>query len=334
MTIFTPHHAEFLRVLADRIRYAFGFGKPLEQVTGLVAAARLRETDSLVPASGYDPAPASSTSSASSAPLKMRSQLSSAGVAPDKAAPCTGVLIINADDWGRDRHNTERILECVRRKTVSSVSAMVFMEDSERAAALAREAGIDVGLHLNFTAPFSATNCPAQLLEKQRQLSNHLLRHRYAQVIFHPGLAGAFEYVVEAQLDEFRRLYGAAPERFDGHHHMHLCANVLYGKLLPAGTIVRRNFSFRPGEKSVINRLYRSFGDRMLARRHRCVDFFFALDSLETSGRLQRIFSLAHQYVVELETHPIDPREYEFLMGNEIFRQAAGLQISPRYTVS
>src|SRR5208337_4418972 len=62
-----------------------------------------------------------------------------------------GVLIVNADDWGRDRETTERILQCVRCESVSSVSAMVFMEDSERAAVIAQETGIDGGLHLNLT---------------------------------------------------------------------------------------------------------------------------------------------------------------------------------------
>ncbi len=44
-----------------------------------------------------------------------------------------GVLIVNADDWGRDRETTDHTLECVVGGAVSSVSAMVFMEDSTRA---------------------------------------------------------------------------------------------------------------------------------------------------------------------------------------------------------
>src|SRR5206468_7588892 len=188
-----------------------------------------------------------------------------------------GGLIINADDWGRDRKNTEKAFECVLRGTVSSVSAMVFMEDSERAAALALERGIDAGLHLNFTTSFSAEGCPAGLVARQEELRRYLLRHRLAQVIFHPGLIRSFEYVVAAQLDEFRRLYGVDPDRLDGHHHMHLCANVLLGGLLPPGTLVRRNFSFQHGEKSLWNRLYRRLVDGILARRHRMVDFFFSL---------------------------------------------------------
>src|SRR5258708_35665539 len=97
--------------------------------------------------------------------------------APTGQAPHGGLLIVNADDWGQDHESTERTFECLVRGTVSSVSAMVFMEDSVRAAAMACESGIDAGLHLNFTAPFSSPNCPAQLDKRQRELSKYLLRH-------------------------------------------------------------------------------------------------------------------------------------------------------------
>jgi hypothetical protein len=245
-----------------------------------------------------------------------------------------GVLVINADDWGRDHDTTERTLECVHRGAVSSVSAMVFMEDSERAAAIARERGIDAGLHLNFTTPFSAAGGAAALVEQQERISQYLRRHRFAPVVFHPGLARSFEYVLMAQLDEFRRLYGAGPDRIDGHHHMHLCANVILGKLLPAGTVVRRNFSFRPGEKSWYNRFYRQVLDRTLARRHRLPDFLFSLAPLDPPVRLQRIFSLAHHSVVEVETHPINADEYRFLAGGEIFRLTGDLPIAPHFTAA
>jgi chitin disaccharide deacetylase len=224
------------------------------------------------------------------------------------------MLIINADDWGRDHENTERTFECVRGGGVSAVSAMVFMKDSERAAGIAKEHGIDVGLHLNFTTPFSASDRAARLAERQGELVAYLRRHALARLVYHPGLARSFEYVVEAHLEEFRRLYGVSPDRIDGHHHMHLCANVLVGKLLPPGTIVRRNFSFQPGEKHLVNRLYRKAVDRRLARRHRIRDFFFSLPPLNPSSRLERIFSLADRFTVEVETHPVQSEEYRFLM--------------------
>src|SRR5450755_3552215 len=191
-----------------------------------------------------------------------------------------GILIVNADDWGRDRETTGRALDCVLAKAVSSVSAMVFMEDSERAAAMAQEHGVDAGLHLNLTTPFSGKPS-ARLAEHQQRLARFLYPISLKQTMFHPGLAGSFEYVVKAQLEEFRRLYGVEAERIDGHHHMHLCSNVLWAKLLPAGTIVRRNFSFRPGEKSWANRAYRAALDRRLSRRHRMAEFFFNIQPMQ-----------------------------------------------------
>jgi hypothetical protein len=236
-----------------------------------------------------------------------------------------GLLIVNADDWGRDPHTTARILDCVRAHAVSAVSAMVFMEDSERAADLAREHAVDAGLHLNFTSPLTAKTCPTRVAERQQQIARYLGRHRLAQLVFNPALVKPFEYVVAAQIDEFRRLYGADPARLDGHHHMHLCANVLIGGLLPAGTFVRRNFSFQPGEKGLVNRFYRRLVDRRLMQRHRVVDFFFSLAPLRPAARLDRIFSLARQHVIEVETHPVQPDEYRFLAEGAILRWSKDL---------
>src|SRR5439155_534589 len=159
---------------------------------------------------------------------------------PVSAAAQSGLLIVNADDWGRDAQTTGCILDCVTQKAVSAVSAMVFMEDSDRAAAVALEHAIDAGLHLNFTSPFTASACPAGVVDRQRRIAAYLGRHRLAQLVFNPALVNTFEYVVAAQIDEYRRLYGADPTRLDGHHHMHLCANVLLQGLLPPGTLVRR----------------------------------------------------------------------------------------------
>jgi chitin disaccharide deacetylase len=245
-----------------------------------------------------------------------------------------GLLIVNADDWGRDRENTERTHECIRLRSVSSVSAMVFMEDSERAASVARDSGIDAGLHLNFTTPFSAPNCPALLADRQREVCAYLLSHRLARGVFHPGLVRSFDYVAAAQMDEFRRLYQRAPSRLDGHHHMHLCANVFLGKLLPRGAIVRRNESFLPSEKGLTNRLYRHVQDRFLAQRHRVVDFFFTLAPLRQVARLHRMFSFSRKFVVELETHPVKPEEYRFLTSGEIFTQVENLRIAPRFALA
>jgi predicted glycoside hydrolase/deacetylase ChbG (UPF0249 family) len=240
----------------------------------------------------------------------------------------TGQLIINADDWGRDQQNTDRILDCVRLGTVSSASGMVFMNDSERAASLAIAYGVDVGLHINLTTPFSGPGVSAELANRQQEIVRYLSWHPSVQTVFHPGLARSFEYVVAAQLDEFCRTYGRKPERVDGHHHMHLCANVLWGGLLPKGIVARRNFSFRRGEKSSINRLYRKLIDLKLAHRNRLADCLFSLAPINPTHRLEQIFSIARHSIVEVETHPVNFDEYEFLTGREIYRCANNIAIA------
>ena len=89
---------------------------------------------------------------------------------------------------------------------------------------------------------------------------------------------------------------------------------------------MRRNFSFRRGEKSLINRIYRRLVDHRLSRRHLLTHLFYSLPPLDPR-RLHRIFSAAREFSVELETHPINPQEYQFLIEGEIFRVAGDLRV-------
>ncbi len=251
----------------------------------------------------------------------------------DGIEDCPAEVIVNADDWGRDCETTNRILDCYRAESVSSVSAMVFMEDSERAAMVARRENIDSGLHLNFTTEFSAGQVPLRLVEHQREIARTLNKNRLAQALYHPRLTASFEYVVKAQLEEFVRIYGGVPDRFDGHHHMHLCANVVCQKLLPTGSMVRRNLSFGPGEKRVVNRLYRRIQDRRLAQRHRLADYFFDMQPVEPGSRLERIFALGRNFNVEVETHPIREEEYRFLISGDLHRCAGAARVADGYVL-
>ena len=226
------------------------------------------------------------------------------------------MLIVNADDLGRVKTATDTALSCYAQKRITSTSVMVFMEDSERAAELALSAGIDVGLHVNLSERFSAGAVPVRLRDYHDQLCRFLTASKYALLLYHPWLTGKFRYVFEAQYVEFLRLYGRAPSHFDGHQHMHLASNILIQSILPAGTKVRRSFSFRPGEKSLVNRWYRRGVDRRLARRHRLTDYFFALSHHLTLDRLAGVVTLAREANVELMTHPQSTAEYHFLMSD------------------
>jgi predicted glycoside hydrolase/deacetylase ChbG (UPF0249 family) len=226
------------------------------------------------------------------------------------------MLIVNADDWGRSAGETDRALSCVRNGRVTSVTAMVFMQDSHRAAAIAKDASLDVGLHLNLTQPFTGEVADARLIEVHRRIVRFLRASKYALLFYNPLLRDAFRFAYRAQATEFERLYGRPPSHIDGHQHMHLCSNMLIGEIIPPGTKVRRSFTFFPGEKDFINRFYRRWVDRKLARRHHLTDYFFALSQNLAPQKLARVARLASGASVELMTHPVVPAEYELLLGD------------------
>src|SRR6266403_1608282 len=228
------------------------------------------------------------------------------------------MLIINADDWGRSRTETDAALQCYEKGRITSASAMVFMEDSERAADIAKEKKIDVGLHLNFSERFSGSFIDATLENYHRKTVRFLKGTKYSQLVYNPFLQRAFAYSYKSQIEEFSRLFGKSPSHINGHHHMHLSANLLFGELIPKGTAMRRNFSFWPGEKSALNRAYRRLVDAWLARKYRLPDYFFDLTQSIQEKKLDRVAALAKSSNVELMTHPILPLEMDFLMSDKM----------------
>ncbi len=225
------------------------------------------------------------------------------------------MLIVNADDLGRSRAETDVALSLYRQGRITSVSAMVFMEDSHRAASLAKDEGIEAGLHLNFTQGFTGRVQEGPLRKHHDRIAGFLSSSRYALIFYNPGLRREFLYDYQAQFEEFQRLYGRPPAHFDGHRHMHLCTNMLLNRVIPPGEKVRRNFSFWPGEKNFLNRSYRHAVDLWLARRYRLTDYFFALSQCLDARRLGRVETLAKNAAVELMTHPVKPDEYACLMS-------------------
>jgi predicted glycoside hydrolase/deacetylase ChbG (UPF0249 family) len=227
------------------------------------------------------------------------------------------MLIINADDWGRSVAETDAALRCYRAGRITSVSAMVFMGDSERAAELATANGLEVGLHLNFSEPFTDGRCRENLRHCHNRIVGFLWRNKYAQTLYNPSLRKEFADSYSAQVEEFLRLFGRAPSHIDGHHHMHLCTNLLLSKMIPAGTRMRRSFSFLPGEKSWLNRAYRSLVDRWLARKYWLTDYFFDLTQSIREKKMDRVMTLAESSKVELMTHPILQLESGYLMSDQ-----------------
>ncbi len=227
------------------------------------------------------------------------------------------MLIINADDWGKNETSTNNSLTCYRSGSITSASAMVFTADSQRAAELARQHGLETGLHLNFTHAFDGIGVSSKLADCQKRIAAFLRSSRYAALLYNPFLRKEFEYSYKAQYEEYVRLYNALPTHIDGHHHMHLCANMLVGRLIPRGARVRRNFTFFPNEKSFLNRFYRKTIDALLMRRYTCTDLFFSVSPLWDTQRLNTIVTLAKTRNVELMVHPERQEEADYLMTDE-----------------
>lgn len=226
------------------------------------------------------------------------------------------MLLVNADDLGCTKDITDGILICYSRKRIHSASAMTFMKDSKRAADLARENQLPIGLHVNFDQHLTSETTSEKLRDHHQVVSDYLKARKWNQVLYNPFLRNSFDYVFQAQWDEFCRLYGNAPQRLDGHHHMHLCMNMLVSGKIPKGIRIRRNFTFYPGEKDPFNRLYRYLVDRWLRSRFFCTDFFFSMAPID-QVKLQRLVLLSKSSDVEIMVHPGVEKEYSFLLSPE-----------------
>jgi len=226
------------------------------------------------------------------------------------------MLFVNADDLGWNKETTNRIITCCQHERIHSASLMTLMNDSERAVDLAQTNGLGVGLHLNFIQELTSDSVDATLTDQHCRLTAYLKAWKVNQILFNPLLIRDFDYVFQAQWDEFCRLYGEEPKRLDGHHHMHLCMNMIFSGKYPKGIRIRRNFSFRPGEKDPINRFYRYLVDCWLTSRFQCTDYFFSMEPIN-QNRIERLVSLSKHSDVEIMVHPGVDEEYRYLMTDE-----------------
>lgn len=237
------------------------------------------------------------------------------------------MLIITADDYGKTRHATDSILECFSNKRVTSAAAMVFMEDSERAATLTLNKNLEVGLHLNFTEPFTSKNIPLNLNNHQNKVVSYLKKEKISRVVYNPFLKDSIAYLFRAQQDEFTRIYKRSPGFINGHHHVHLCANVLASNLITKGFRVRGTFTLNKREKNPINRLYRNILDTYVSKKFISTDSFFAIDHVINHSRLRDIFKRAENNKVEIVVHPENIKDLAFLLSDQFKNLLDSIQV-------
>lgn len=237
------------------------------------------------------------------------------------------MLIINADDLGRDTISTDTCLDCFRRKRITSASLMVFMADSARAAELAKSENLETGLHLNLVMPYEDSGISDRARQAQETTTRFFRKGPWTQVIYNPFITKAVAASFSSQLEEFRRLFGRDPAHINGHKHFHLSLNMVCGRVLPAGAAVRRSFTFYKGEKKLLNRLYRRRVDAWLLKQHISSDAFFSLKPVNDLARLERIFNLSKTSCVELMVHPWSPDQYALLTGDKFLQMAGSVEL-------
>jgi predicted glycoside hydrolase/deacetylase ChbG (UPF0249 family) len=240
------------------------------------------------------------------------------------------LLIINADDWGWNRGATDRTVECLDASRVTSATALVYMADSDRAAAIARERDLPVGLHLNLTDPFTDPNTPPEVSATQRRVASRLAGSglRLRRWIHDPAMRTDVERSIHHQFERFEALYGASPTHVDGHNHVHVCPTV--GRSLArAGSFkVRNALNAYPSAKSPMA-LGRAARRRLSVGRRPTTRYFFCIAELHTRYSAEDLaakLGLARHDSVEVMAHPGFDHEYEHLMSDRWWSLTSGLR--------
>lgn len=139
-------------------------------------------------------------------------------------------LIVNADDFGLTRGVSAGILTAHRHGIVTSTTVLVTANPDRAQLAAARDAGLGLGLHVNFTLgrPLTrgrslADGKGAFIRDARRAAASANAREARAEI--------------EAQVERFEKLVGRLPTHLDTHHHVGLHAPVRDAVLAVARTL-------------------------------------------------------------------------------------------------
>jgi hypothetical protein len=128
-------------------------------------------------------------------------------------------LIVNADDFGLTSGVSRGILAAYRRGIVTSTTMLVTGAIDRELVAEAREAGIGLGLHVNFTLGKPVTRGGSLV-----GLDGRFVRDpRRSAAAATPRDA---EREVDAQVERFLTLVKRPPTHLDSHHHVGLYSPV------------------------------------------------------------------------------------------------------------
>ncbi|HEU5193820.1 MAG TPA: ChbG/HpnK family deacetylase [Methylomirabilota bacterium] len=124
-------------------------------------------------------------------------------------------LIVNADDFGLTHGVSAGILQAHRHGIVTSTTVLVTADVDRRQLDEARDSGLGLGLHVNFTL--------GKPLTRGRSLVDGSGRFRRDPLRAAAGAEAAHARAeVEAQIERFEKLVGRLPTHLDSHHHVGL----------------------------------------------------------------------------------------------------------------
>jgi predicted glycoside hydrolase/deacetylase ChbG (UPF0249 family) len=241
------------------------------------------------------------------------------------------VLIVNADDWGLRSEVTDAILGCWRAGAISAASAMTHMADSRRAAALAAENRLPLGLHLNLTTPFTRADVVGDRRLRQGRACAYFEGSRRRRFGFDPRARALLDQCVEDQLQAFLEEYGRPAAHADGHQHIQVCPTVLATRSLGRLESLRAAHSFPSGRSSYPKRMQRAAVNWLVRRRFRAIRFLSLRDlhpRLGGDGLEQELRMVTEQKRhLELMVHPAWADEREILLSDEWRQALVGVEL-------
>jgi predicted glycoside hydrolase/deacetylase ChbG (UPF0249 family) len=236
-----------------------------------------------------------------------------------------GLLIVNADDWGLRAEITDAISACYAQRRITSATAMVHMEDSRRAAELAAEQRLPLGLHLNLTYPYTGAEVPKPVRERQRRLAAYFAPS-WTRWAFDPRARGLVADCVRDQREAFAAVYGAAPDHVDGHQHIQACPTVACSPALAGVGRVRPAHTYEPGERSLPARAARRVQTALLRRRFATPEVFVDIEDVHPAlggTGLERL-EAARLASLEVMVHPQRQEQRDALLGEDWGRALEG----------
>jgi predicted glycoside hydrolase/deacetylase ChbG (UPF0249 family) len=237
----------------------------------------------------------------------------------------SGLLVVNADDWGGGEATTNAIQSTFEAGRITSASAMVYMPDSSRAAEIARRVGLPVGLHLNLSEPFAGAEASIAVRDRQLRVAElcagagpdgHPGIAKMRKWLFDPTISAVVDRAIADQVERFTALYGRAPTHFDGHNHVDVCPNVFRSGSIPRGAVLRGSVDRFSIERSPAG-LMRSARHALRPRHLRSARYLLHIAelSLPDAGPADPRLQLARENTVEVMGHPDDPDELVALMS-------------------